>query len=134
MRRLFNGDRCLLRPGMLLERRADERDVLRPLVERVAGAVHADEAAAAVHEVEERLFAGVRQRKLAAREREHQHVHRCQARGRDVRERFCGREDELTGLRCQRGEDLARGGNGIVTETRRRREHQHAQRPAVVSR
>ena len=74
-----------LRPGMLLEVGADERAVLRPLVERVGRAVRAEKAlAAARDERQDRGFLVGREGELAARQREKQHVVVRQGRGGDA--------------------------------------------------
>ena len=77
---------------MLLEIRADETAVVRPLVQRIRGAVHADEAMAARHEVDERAFLRRGKRQFTAGQREHDDVVATQCVGGDEREIF-GRGD-----------------------------------------
>ena len=75
---------------MLFEVRADQAAVVREFVERVGGAVNADEPLAAVDRVDERRALGRRKRQLAAGERKHDHVHIRESCGGEAREIFRG--------------------------------------------
>ena len=59
---------------MLLEIGADERSVIGPLVQRVGRTMDAKEPTAARHEREDRRLLLVRERQLAARQREEQDI------------------------------------------------------------
>src|SRR5207253_792065 len=70
MRLVLDDHAGLLRPWMLFEIRTHEEPVVRPSVERVAGAVHAEKASAAGHEGQYGVFLVVGEFQLAARQGE----------------------------------------------------------------
>ena len=111
---------------MLAEVRADQTPVVRPFVERVGGAVHADESVSAPNELDERILLSGRERQLAARQREHDHVVVAKI-VRTERRQILGRGDrELTARRREIGHRLACRGDRVVPERRRCGHHQHA--------
>jgi hypothetical protein len=122
-------DGRLLNGGVLLEVRAHELAVERPVVFGVRRRVHADVAAAAADPGFERRLSGCVQR-IARGHQEHDDAEAREVGGGE-RGGIFGRLGRVAVRRPQRGQRRDGGRDRIVTETDRAREQQHGERAAV---